>query len=105
MEVWSGEAAQNYDPLRIFGCPAYYHVKEDKLDPKAKKCMFFGFKIDVKGYEIWDPKDKKTILSRDVTFDKASMMKPSDSQQVESKNTTNVSQQVEIAVLHILQVV
>jgi len=56
MKVWSGEAAQNYDSLRIFGCPAYSHVKEDKLDPRAKKSMFLGFKRGVKGYKIWEPK-------------------------------------------------
>jgi len=25
---------------------------EDKLDPQAKKCMFWGFKISVKGYNV-----------------------------------------------------
>ena len=40
MEVWSGKAAQDYDSLRIFGCPTYYHVKEDKLDLKMKKVVF-----------------------------------------------------------------
>ena len=60
-----------------------------------RKSVFLGFKRDVKGYKIWDPKDKKTILSRDITFVKSLMMKPSDSQQVESKKTTNVSQRVE----------
>jgi len=39
-----------------------------------------GFKRGVKGYKIWDLKDKKTILSKDVTFDEASMMKFTDSQ-------------------------
>ena len=24
LEVWSGKAAQDYDSLRVFGCPAYY---------------------------------------------------------------------------------
>jgi len=79
MEVWSGKTAQDDDSLRIFECPAYYHIKKDKLDPKAKKCVFLGFKRGVKGYKIRDPKDKKTILSRDVTFDETSMMKPADS--------------------------
>ena len=37
LEVWSGKAAQDYDSLRVFRCLAYYHVKEDKLDPRAKK--------------------------------------------------------------------
>ena len=37
LEVWSRKATQDYDFLRVFGYPAYYHVKEDKLDPRAKK--------------------------------------------------------------------
>ena len=37
LEVWSGKAAQDYDSLRVFGYPDYYHVKEDKLDPIARK--------------------------------------------------------------------
>ena len=44
MEVWSRKAAQDYDILRIFGCPACYHIKEDKLDPRGKKAVFLGFK-------------------------------------------------------------
>ena len=44
---------------------------------------------------IWDPKDMKFILSRDVTFDEASMMKPTNSQPVESEKTKGISQQVE----------
>ena len=95
LEVQSGKAAQDYDSLRIFGCPAYYHVKEDKLDSRAKKSVFIGFKKGVKDYKIWDPKDKKFVLNRDDTFDKASMMKPTISQQVEIEKTKGVSQQVE----------
>ena len=37
----------------------------------------------------------KFLLSRDVTFDEASMMKPKVSQQVETSKTKDVSQQVE----------
>jgi len=32
----------------------------------------------VKGYKIWD--DKKIILSKDITFDEASIVKPTNSQ-------------------------
>jgi len=55
-------------------------VKEDKLDPRAKKHVFVGFKKSVKSYKIWDLKDKKIILSRDVTFDETSIVKPINSQ-------------------------
>ena len=37
LEVWSGKATQDYDSLRVFGCLAYYHIKEDKLDQRARK--------------------------------------------------------------------
>ena len=92
MEAWSEKLAQDYDLLRIFGCPAFYHVKKDKLDPKKKKGVFVGFKKDIKGYKIWDPKDKKFILSRDVSFDKTSMVKLTNSQQVESEKTIKITQ-------------
>ena len=39
MEMWSEKHAQNYDSIRVFGCLAYYHVKNDKLslwDSKVK---------------------------------------------------------------------
>jgi len=44
MKVWSEKATQDYDSLRIFESHAYYRIKEDKLDPRAKKCMFLGVK-------------------------------------------------------------
>ena len=94
LEVWSGTAV-DYDLLRVFGCPAYYHVKEDKLDPRAKKGLFVSFKKGIKGFKIWDPTDKKFIFSRDVTFDEASMWKLKISRQVEIVKTKEVSQLVE----------
>ena len=92
MEVWSGKPATNYDSLRIFGSPAYFHVRESKLDPRAKKAIFLGFSDGVKGYRLWCPETKKIINSRDVTFDESSMLKSSP---MESK-TKEVPQQVEL---------
>ena len=57
--------------------------------------MFIRFKKGVKDYKIWDPKDRKFILSRDVTFDDSSMVKPTNTQQVESQTTNMILQQVE----------
>ncbi|KAG8479661.1 hypothetical protein CXB51_029443 [Gossypium anomalum] len=42
MEVWSGKPATDYDSLHVFGSTVYYHVKESKLDPRAKKALFMG---------------------------------------------------------------
>ncbi|KAH9716239.1 Integrase catalytic domain-containing protein [Citrus sinensis] len=87
IEMLSEKHAQDYDSLRIFGCPAYYHVKDGKLDPRARKTIFVGFKGGVKGFKLWDLEDKKFVCSRDVTFDEASLMKASSSQQVQNKTT------------------
>ncbi|KAH9768967.1 Integrase catalytic domain-containing protein [Citrus sinensis] len=102
MEMWSGKHAQDYDSLRIFGCPAYYHVKDGKLDPRARKTIFMGFKGGVKGLKLWDLEDKKFVCSRDVTFDEALMIKASSSQQVENK-TTEVCNGWSLMQLHIYQ--
>jgi len=68
--VWSATLA-NYSHLRVFGCPAYFHVNDGKLEPRAKKGIFLGYATGVKGYRLWfpDPKSPKFVISRDVTFD------------------------------------
>jgi transposase InsO family protein len=69
LEVWSGSPA-GYKHLRVFGCPAYAHVKDGKLEPRARKCIFLGYEAGVKGYRLWctDPKSPGIMISRDVTF-------------------------------------
>ena len=52
IEVWSGKSANDYDKLLVFCCPAYFHVKDSKLDPQAKKAVFLGFSTSVKGYRL-----------------------------------------------------
>ncbi|KAI9170365.1 hypothetical protein LWI28_026845 [Acer negundo] len=74
-EVWSGQPVSDYDRLHIFGCPAYFHVTESKLDPRAKKAVFVGFSEGVNGFRLWNSESKKIILSRDVTFDESAMLK------------------------------
>lgn len=74
MEVWSGSPA-NYSNLRVFGALAYAHVKKDKLDARAIRCLFLGYAKRVKGYRLWrlDLKPSKLIISKDVTFDETRM--------------------------------
>ncbi|KAM1465608.1 hypothetical protein ACFXTO_045089 [Malus domestica] len=89
MEVWTGKPSSDYDYIRIFGSPTYFHVTENKLDLRAKKVIFLGFSSGVKGYRLWCPEMKRLVISRDVTFDEESMFRNFE------KNVKDV-QQVEL---------
>nr|GEZ51226.1 retrovirus-related Pol polyprotein from transposon TNT 1-94 [Tanacetum cinerariifolium] len=62
----------DYSNLRVSGYPVYVHINKGKLVPRAVKCNFLGYGSGVKGYRVWcpDPKYRKIIHSRDVTFNK-----------------------------------
>ena len=75
LEVWSEQLVYDYDSFHVFGSTACYHVKESKLCPRAKKTVFLGFSSGIKGYRLCCPSLKKIVSSRDVTFDKSSMLK------------------------------
>ena len=95
-EVWSGKPA-DYSNLRTFGCPAYYHVSEGKLEPRARKGLLMGYGSGVKGYRIWSPSENKVILSRSVTFNENSLLHPG-MESVVSEAGDGVSKQVEFDV-------
>ena len=69
-EVWSGTSA-NYSDLKIFGCPTFAHVDNGKLEPRSIKCVFLGYKSDVKGYKLQCLKTKKVIVNRDMFYETA----------------------------------
>ena len=69
-EVWAGKKP-SLTHLKVFGCEAYVHVPKEnrsKLDKKAKKCIFIGYKDGLKGYKLWNPETKKVVYSWDVVF-------------------------------------
>ncbi|KAG8497386.1 hypothetical protein CXB51_008630 [Gossypium anomalum] len=59
---------------KIFGCPAYAHIDNGKLEPRSIKCVFLGYKVGVKGYKLWCPGNRKVVISRDVVFDEIAML-------------------------------
>ncbi|GJV93371.1 retrotransposon protein, putative, ty1-copia subclass [Tanacetum coccineum] len=83
---WAEAASTAY--LRIFGCPAYAHIDNGKLEPRAIKCIFLGYKSGVKGYKLWCPETKKVVIGRNVIFNESSML-----QKYSSTNTSVESQQ------------
>ena len=42
LEIWSGKAAQDHGLLWEFGSPTYFSAKNGKVNPRAKKFVFFG---------------------------------------------------------------
>jgi transposase InsO family protein len=97
-EVWSGKPT-DYTGLRVFGCPAYYHVSEGKLEPRSKKGLFMGYGAGVKGYRIWSPAERRVIFSRDVIFDENSMLTSTPQEPVQATSSSpekDVSEKVEI---------
>lgn len=67
--------ASGYDYLWVFGCRAYTHVKQVKLESRATKCVLIGYPEGVKGYKLWctEAGNQKVIVSRDVIFKEEEM--------------------------------
>ena len=68
-EVWSGHPI-DLDKLSIFGCVSYSHIRQDKVKPRALKCMFMGYLEGVKAYRLWclESGHKRYITNRDVVL-------------------------------------
>jgi hypothetical protein len=78
--------------LRVFGCTAYAHVDNGKLEPRAIKCIFLGYGSGVKAYKLWNPETKKVLLSRNIIFNEAVMFYDSPSTDIsDAIDSPNVS--------------
>ena len=60
----------------MFGCSTYTHVRDGKLEPRAKKYIFLGYASGVKGYRLWcnDTKSPELIISRNVIFIESALL-------------------------------
>ena len=68
-EMWYGKPP-SLKHLRVFGCAAYAHQTEDKLDARSIKGIFLGYPLGTKGYRICLNQNgrPKVIISRNVVF-------------------------------------
>ena len=57
--------------LRVFGCITFARVPDSerrKLDKKSRKMRFVGYSLTLKGYRLFDEKNQKMYIRRDVEF-------------------------------------
>ncbi|KAE8728448.1 hypothetical protein F3Y22_tig00004355pilonHSYRG00008 [Hibiscus syriacus] len=69
-EAWSGRKPE-ISHLRTFGSIAHVHVPDErrtKLDDKSESFIFIGYDANSKGYKLYNPNNKKFVISRDVVF-------------------------------------
>ncbi|WVZ13038.1 hypothetical protein V8G54_017568 [Vigna mungo] len=61
----------DFNTLRVFDCLAFANTitsGRTKLDKRASKCIFLGFKSGVKGFLLYDMTTQQLLLSRNVIF-------------------------------------
>jgi hypothetical protein len=46
----------------------------------SRKCICFGLESNVKGYRIWDTISKNKIVSRDMVFDEAYILRKGENE-------------------------
>ncbi|KAH9767149.1 hypothetical protein KPL71_011170 [Citrus sinensis] len=99
-ELWSGKPG-NYNNLKVFGCRAYAHTNQGKLEPRALKGQFVGYPDGVNGYKLWcsELTPPRCITSRDVVFNEEvelSSRNPAEAAESQDKEHQHHQNQTEL---------
>lgn len=70
-EVWY-DKRPDVNHFRVFSFLGYVHIPREhrqKLKPKSEPCIFIGYCEANKEYKLYNPKNHKVVISRDIIFD------------------------------------
>ncbi|KAH9666171.1 retrovirus-related pol polyprotein from transposon RE1 [Citrus sinensis] len=68
-------------PPHVFGCVAFVHLpQQDKLSPRALRCVFVGYALHQKGYRCYHPPSRKIYITMGVVFHEDIMYYMSESE-------------------------
>ncbi|CAF4953476.1 unnamed protein product [Pieris macdunnoughi] len=68
IEIWTG-TKPDVSNLRIFGSKAMVHIPKEKrlkLDRKATDGILVGYSDNIKGHQVYNPKNNKVTIARDI---------------------------------------
>jgi len=69
-EAYSGKKP-SLAKFKVFRIECFVNIRNDEqttLELKSCKCIFLGYDMEFKGYQIYIPWTRKALLSRDVVF-------------------------------------
>lgn len=94
-ELYFGEEPR-VDHIRVFGALALAKLQEKKIsgyqrksEPRALKTLLVGYDKDFT-YRLFDPVDKKIIISRDVSSDESKTLKLTDGKKTYKSSETYI---------------
>ena len=86
-EAWIGRKL-GISHLRVFRSITHVHVLDEriaKLDDKSERFIFIGYDLSSKVYKLYNPSNKKMVVSRDLVFAK----KDNGNLRLMKRNTTS----------------
>lgn len=93
VEMWSTKTP-DLKRLQIFGCNAYAKVLGylKKFDERSKKYVFIGYGTN--GYRLWDEKNQKVVIYRDVIFETKNNRKTTENMSKVKINDTEEDEEI-----------
>ena len=73
----------DFQMLKVFECLCYastHMANRNKFQPRARRGVFLGFQIGMKGYIILDIDNREICVSKDVLFDELQFPFPKQQQ-------------------------